>query len=148
MTNENRCHAMSDRPRRAPRRAGFTLIEVLVAIAVLCVIALAIQRAVVVAVNGTERADRHIAAEMVARTLLSGPLGAGTDATLSRSGKMNGFAWTLRFQPLDRSFPGVASDGTALQWRPVRMLVSVGRSAGTRPDISIETIRLVRIASQ
>lgn len=146
MTNETRFRATSDRLSRDSRHAGFTLIEVLVAITVLSVIAIAIQRALVVAVTGTERADRHIAAEMVARTLLSGPLGAGTDATLSKSGKMNGFVWTLRFQPLNRSFPATASDGTALQWRAVRMQVSVGRPAGTTPDIRIETIRLVRIA--
>lgn len=132
---------------RTSARCGFTLVEVLVSITVLAVVAIAIQRAVVVAANGTARADRIVAAEMVARTLLSGPLGTGGDATRQKSGKMNGLFWSMRFAPLERSFPPVASDGSVPNWAPVRVLISVARSPTEKPDINVQAIRLVRIAA-
>lgn len=133
---------------RSSSRSGFTLVEVLVSITILAVVAIAIQRAVVIAVNGTARADRNVAAEMVARTLLTGPLGTGNDATKPNSGQMNGFYWTTRFAPLSRFLASTASDGSAPKWAPMQMTVTVARSPTGKPYIEVQTIRLIRIASQ
>ena len=127
---------------RCKDRDGFTMIEVLVAFVVLAIGTLAIQRAIVTSATGTARVEARLGAELVARTLMTAPLGAGDSVLQPRSGTMNGYRWTLRFSDVELPFAAVnARDGKRARWVPFRMLVSVSGPHGV--DLTIETLRLV-----
>lgn len=131
---------------RGSRRDGFTLIEVLVAFTVLAIVTLAIQRGVMAATSSTARADNRLGAEIVARTLLTAPLGAGRDAASPRSGTMDGFDWTLRFEPVQLPMAAIhITDGKPPAWMPLKMIITV--SSKSRQELKIETIRLVGASS-
>ncbi len=148
--------------RTGRSRDGFTLIEVLVAFLVLAFGTLAIQQAVMASVDGTRRAEDRLRAERVARSLITAPIPpgpgnvAGSDPA-SQSGVMDGFAWSIRYEPLRLPFPTEAdASGKAVDWVPRRMIVTVrlpprSRSAfgsGQDPVVNLETIRLVRVSAR
>lgn len=123
-------------------RGGFTMIEVLVAFTVLAIGTLAIQRGIGASMTATTRAEARLAAERVARTLLSAPLGGGPAALQSRSGTMDGHRWRIRFESVELPFAAVnVRDGQRPRWLPFRMKVSISSPHGV--DLTRETIRLV-----
>lgn len=136
---------MNRRSRFANRctdRDGFTMIEVLVAFVVLAIGTLAVQRGIVASATGTAKAEERLGAELVARSLMTAPLGVGPSALQPRSGTMNGYRWTLHFSDVELPFAAVnARDGKPVRWVPFRMVVSVSQPHGI--DLTIETIRLV-----
>ncbi|MCD7110256.1 hypothetical protein LRX75_14530 [Rhizobium sp. DKSPLA3] len=133
----------------------------LVAFLVLAFGTLAIQHAVMASVDGTRRAGDRLRAERVARSLITAPipLGPGSMAgsdQASQSGVMEGFAWSIRYEPLRLPFPtGADASGKPVDWVPRRMIVTVrllprSRSflgAGRDPVVNLETIRLVRVSA-
>lgn len=124
--------------KRLAGRDGFTLIEALVAFAVLAMITLAVQRAVSSAIAGIVRADDRVAAETVARTLLSSPLLPNDVSAGETRGTLNGLVWTRTLSPL-----GDVGGGSGSGWVAMRMTIAVatpGRGGAT----TLETIRLVR----
>jgi prepilin-type N-terminal cleavage/methylation domain-containing protein len=132
----------SELVRRCTGRDGFTLIEVLVSFVVLAIGTLAVQQAIVLSATGTAKAEERLGAELVARSLISAPLGAGPAALQPRRGTMNGYRWQLRFSNVDLPFAALnIRDGKRPRWVPFRMVVSVSGPRGS--DLTIETIRLV-----
>jgi type II secretory pathway pseudopilin PulG len=127
---------------------GFTLIEALVAFTILAVVMVSIQRAVVVALASTSRAETRVAAEMVARTLIWGPLGRGPNATTPKHGTMNGLGWKVHFEPVDQAFPAaLGTNANAPAWMPVRMVAEISAERSGRPGLIVKAIRLVQVAS-
>lgn len=124
---------------------GFTLIEVLVAFTVLALVTMVIQRGVVAAASATARAEDRIGAEVVARSLMTAPLGSGPDSLRPRSGTMNGHAWQIRFERA-RLPVSSTSDGGSAQWVAMRMIISVNAKQSARHDLTVETIRLARVS--
>ena len=127
-------------------QAGFTLLETLVAFTVLAIVTVAIQQGVSAAMRATGRAETRLQASMVARTLLTGPIGSDAAAGRSRTGKMDGFDWVIRYDPVALPFAEVTTDGTLPQWRPTRMTVTVARPGSSAPDMVLQSIRLARVA--
>ncbi|MFB2553939.1 prepilin-type N-terminal cleavage/methylation domain-containing protein [Ensifer soli] len=123
-------------------RDGFTLIEVLVAFVLLAVVTVAVQNAIGVTLGSGARAADRTRAELVARNLMSAPLGPGTGVPAPMNGDMDGYDWSLSFTPVD--LPTTTATGEPAAWMPVRMIVTVtGRSQRSRP-LRLETIRLAR----
>lgn len=131
------------------QNGGFTLIEVLAAFVILALFTVALQRNVVTAAWSTARADSRIAAEAVAATLLESPLAGPGGAPPPSAGRLNGFDWTMRIEPLPPSRFGAEADasGDAPGWTLVRVTVEV-RSAEGHPAAATRSqiIRIVRAA--
>lgn len=124
---------------RGPGDAGFTLLEVLVALAVLASVTVVIQRGVVAASGSVARSAALASAERVARALLAEPLDLANGFG-ARTGRRDGHAWVMRLEPMPAAT--VEADGTAVTWQPVRIAVEV--SAGAARPVEAETIRIVR----
>ncbi len=92
---------------RAPRaaRAGFTLIETLVALVVFAVVAVVAQRGIVSVRLGLERTRDTLAAEQVARSIVETELDALVRAPGEQSGQTDGVGWTILAEPIDLPLP-------------------------------------------
>ncbi|WP_309391165.1 prepilin-type N-terminal cleavage/methylation domain-containing protein [Chelatococcus sambhunathii] len=92
---------------RAPRaaRAGFTLIETLVALVVFSVVAVVAERGIVSVRLGLERTRDTLAAEQVARSLVETDLDRLVRAPGEQSGETNGVGWTILAEPIDLPLP-------------------------------------------
>jgi len=121
---------------------GFTMVEVLVAFTVLATLTLAVQRGLSASVWSSTRAEERLGAELVARALMSAPMGTGPAARTPRRGSMNGHRWEIRVESVDLPVAAVnINDGKPPQWVPVRMVITVSSKTGA--ELKLETIRLV-----
>lgn len=92
---------------RAPRaaRAGFTLIETLVALVVFAVVAVVAERGIVSVRLGLERTRDTLAAERVARSIVETELDRLVRAPGEQSGETDGLGWTILAEPIDLPLP-------------------------------------------
>jgi len=126
---------------------GFTLVEVLVAFAVLAILTIAIQRSVLSTVGGTDRADDRIGGTAVLRTLMLGPVGSGDDGIEPQSGRIGDYVWRTRFEPVGSEIAELTAAGAEPpRWRPMRMIVELDATPPRQLHLQGETIRLVKIA--
>lgn len=157
--------------RRGDPRAGFTLIEILVALVVLAVVMVAAQNGVVAARLGLDRAQSTVAAEAVARSILETELDRLAFAPGVQSGVTDGLDWTVTAEPVVLPLPpapppkteirtaareaspaaeaggaaegdGDGDKGPASKWRTLRVRIAVANGRG-RP-LTVETIHLAR----
>lgn len=130
-------------PTRSGGNAGFTMIEVLVAFTVLATLTLAVQRGLSTSIEATAKSEARLGAELVARTLITAPLGNSPSGLEPQSGSIDGFQWRLRFEKVELPVAAVnVNDGQPPRWFPVRLLIGVSAPDGT--EVEIEAIRLVR----
>lgn len=150
---------------RGGPRAGFTLIETMVALVVLAVVIVAAQRGFVTARLGLERAQSTLAAEAVARSIVETQLDILAAAPGVRQGATDGLAWTVTTEPIVLPLPppaappapagrggqgGDPAEGKdaqkeaeeASKWRPMRVTVAVANGAA-RP-LTVETLHLAK----
>jgi prepilin-type N-terminal cleavage/methylation domain-containing protein len=157
---------------RSRPRAGFTLIETLVALVVLAVVMLVAQRGMVAARFGLDRVQSATAAQTVARGIVETQLDQLAPEPGIREGVTDGLAWTVVAEPLDLPFPapptpaqavrdradggppGMAAarasrptdDGapteTQGRWRPLRVTVRVANGRGV--PLTVETVHVVK----
>jgi prepilin-type N-terminal cleavage/methylation domain-containing protein len=137
-------------------RAGFTLLEALVALTIILAFAAALGPLLFQARRITLNADGRVAAQLLLRALLADPLDpAGLDG-LSRDGESAGLHWRIAAEPttIEASFPALARPrGAALtspdqqvkpdrprNWVAYRVVASVSWAPGQ--VISAETVRL------
>jgi general secretion pathway protein I len=144
------CAAVGGILQRAARAAkqtaaangGFTLIEVVVAIAVLAVVLGAIGGAVGTTVKGLRSVDRQLPLLETAQGLLA----ALPDRAGLRPGTQRGTAGTVRWRidiaPLNGAAAETAGPGAAAsaKWMPLLVTVSVQSPDG--PPVRLDTIRL------
>lgn len=121
------------------RREGFTLVETLVALAVVAAVAVALQRGVVSARFALARAEALLEAEAVARDVLENRLDALAPAVGTRRGDDRGLVVTVTSEALDLPLPPPG---------PPDPTQAPGREAGERPAPGQAPVQVAAGASQ
>lgn len=120
--------------------AGFSLIEVVVTLAVLAVVLVSIGKLVGVTVRGIHALQDHLALVETARAIETG-LGDRRGLQLgTTSGQTGAVQWRIDAQP----FP--ADTQPRSRWEPVSETITLQATGGTR--LSVSTLRLRPKASQ
>ena len=121
--------------KNSPRRAnGFTLIEALVALALLATVLSSIGMVIATSVKGTRSIDQRIALAGVASTLLATLPTRDLLAPGVQSGTTAGQRWRIDVAPM-------AGDGAPRRWTPVSVKLRVQSPSG--PAMQLTTVRLV-----
>jgi general secretion pathway protein I len=129
------------RQRRAGT-AGFTLIEVLVAIAVLAVVLGAIGAVVGTTVRGIRSVDRRLPLLETAQSLLAALPAREALQPGTQSGASGEYRWRIDAVALAQRAPdSAATDAKAAKWMPLAITVRVQGSEG--PPVRLDTVRLV-----
>jgi general secretion pathway protein I len=122
--------------------AGFTLIEVLVALAIIAAVLGTIGRVIAVTVKGTRSVDQHLALAGTAETLLA-ELPARTLLKPGRqSGELAGSRWRIVVAPMN--VPG----GDPAMDRFVPMAVNLRLQRADGSAFQLTTVKLVPKAAQ
>jgi general secretion pathway protein I len=143
--------------RRAAGNAGFTLIEVLVAIAVLAVALAATGALVGSTVKAVRAVDRRLPLLETAQDLLAALPDRNALKPGSQSGATGDFRWRIDVIPLAMPLPSAAAPSLTttnpaltgpaaaaprtLNWMPVAITVRVQGTEG--PPLRLDTVRLV-----
>ena len=122
-------------PRGSP---GFTLIEVLVAIAVLAVVLGAIGAVVGNTVRAIRSVDRRLPLLETAQSLIASLPARDALQPGTQSGTLDGFRWRIDAVLLNRNVP---DDAKAAKWMPLAITVRVQGSEG--PPLRLDTVRLI-----
>jgi general secretion pathway protein I len=124
--------------------AGFTIIEVLVALALVAVVIVAIGSLMATNVRGVRSFERHVALTQAARTAMTVgiPPRVGLRAGTS-SGQFDGYRWTVDVAPLGGQWSAPAADAP---WLP--QLVRVRVQSPNGPVSDIRTVRLIPRSSE
>jgi general secretion pathway protein I len=124
--------------------AGFTLIEALVALAIVAVVLSSIASVIATTVKGTRSIDQHLALSGTAETLLAA-LPARTLLTPGRQfGETAGHRWRIDVSPMNVA---VTSDAPQTA-RFVPLAVSIRLQAPGGPGMQVTTVRLVPKAAE
>jgi general secretion pathway protein I len=121
--------------------AGFTLVEVLVALSIVAVALAAIGSLVATNVRGTRSIDTHITLVETGRAIMTGLPDRGQLAIGSFSGEMGDHRWRADVVPF---FAPNVDQRLPTPWIPQRVVIRVQSPAG--PILQLETIRLRRRA--
>jgi general secretion pathway protein I len=130
------CRLTSSKPTRGS--AGFTLIEVVVTLAVIAALLLSIGSLVSVAVRGTHALDDHLVLVETARAIEAGLPDRDNLSVGTLSGERDGQLWRVDVLP----FPGALDAQAKTDWVPLTASITVQTPDGTR--FSITTVRLGR----
>jgi general secretion pathway protein I len=124
-------------------RAGFTLIEVVVALALIAVALTAIGSLIATTVRGTRALDQHLSLAETARAVEAALPGREELPVDGASGEMAGHRWRIDVLPFRASFvdPRLPSP-----WVPRTVVITVRAPDG--PVLQIHTVRLQRRAEQ
>ena len=118
--------------------AGFTLIEVVVTLAVIAAILLSVGSLVSVAVRGTHALDDHLVLVETARAIEAGLPDRDTLKVGTLSGERDGQRWRVDVQP----FAGGLDAQAKTPWVPLTAAITVQTPDGT--SLRITTVRLGR----
>ena len=125
-------------PDSKARRAGFTLLEALVALTLILAFAATVVPFLFQARSIMTQADRRVAAHALLRSLIAAPFSRSAVAS-AREGEASGLRWRVVAQPL--ALPALPPKEGA-DWVPVRIVATV--SWGPGRVVSAETVRLGR----
>ncbi len=121
-------------------QAGFTIIEVLIALAVVAVSILAIGSVMSTNVRGVRVLEQHVALMETARAVMAAEVPAHARLAFgSLSGKMNDYPWRIEVSPLGQ---GWDAPGTEAPWIPALVRIQVRAPSGAVSDL--RTVRLVQ----
>jgi general secretion pathway protein I len=124
---------------RPPRgNSGFTLIEVLVAIAVLAVVLGAIGAVVGNTVRTIRSVDRRLPLLETAQNLIASLPSRDVLQPGTQTGTSGEFRWRIDAVLLNRNVP---DDAKAAKWMPLAITVRVQGSEG--PPLRLDTVRLI-----
>jgi general secretion pathway protein I len=119
--------------------AGFTIIEVLIALAIVAVSVVAIGSVMATNVRGVRSLEQHVALMQAARTVMTAAIPARAKlGPGALSGQSDDYRWTIDVGPLGRDW---AVPGAEMAWVPELVRVRVRSPSGAVSDI--RTVRLV-----
>ena len=127
--------SQSGRNDRSDSQAGFTLLEALVALALLLIFASAVGPHLSQARRIMANAEGRVAAQVLLRSLLNAPFDRSSAASASHEGETNGLRWRIDTEPT-----AVVRGQNQSNWSAVRVVASVAWAPGQ--VIMAETIRL------
>ena len=131
----------ASRSRRddSKRQAGFTLLEALVALALILAFAAVLGPHLSQARRIMDHAEGRVAAQVLLRSLLDAPFDRSGLANAVRKGEASGLRWRIVAEPVLAAAPGAPDQP---RWLPYRVTASVAWSFDQ--VITAETIRLGR----
>jgi general secretion pathway protein I len=122
------------------RQAGFTIIEVLVALAVVAVSILAIGSVMSTNVRGARMMEQHVSLMETARAVMAAEVPAhGRLAFGTLSGKTNDLPWRIDVSPLGGEWE---TSGADVSWTPALVRIQVRAPSGAVSDL--KTVRLIQ----
>jgi general secretion pathway protein I len=121
---------------------GFTLIEALVALAIIAAVLSSIGAVIGVTVKGTRSIDQRLALTGAAETVLAALPARNALKPGRQSGELAGHCWRLDVTPLNVAAP------EGLAGRFVPLAVNMRMQAAGGPAISVTTVRLVPKAAE
>jgi type II secretory pathway pseudopilin PulG len=122
---------------KSKRQAGVTLLEALVALALVLAFAATLGPHLSQARRIMDHAESRVAAEVLLRSLLDAPFDRSRLAKASRNGKTNGLRWSIVADPVVAAATGAPDQQ---KWLPYRVIANV--AWGSDQVITAETIRL------
>ena len=121
------------------RTAGFTIIEVLIALAVVAVSILAIGSVMSTNVRGVRSLEQHVTLMQTARSVMAADVPPRAEIGIGTwSGKTNDHGWRIDVSPMGDEW-GAAGDKVA--WIPALVRIQVRSPSGAVMDLS--TVRLM-----
>ena len=123
--------------KSADKRAGFTLLEALVALALVLAFVATLGPYLFYSRRLMGDAEQRVAAQILLRTLLDAPFDRSRLANALRSGELSGLRWRIVSEPFAIE---VVPSAPRPSWAAYRIIASVSTSAGR--TVSAETIRL------
>ena len=123
------------------RDAGFTIIEVLIALAIVAVSIVAIGSLMATNVRGVRSLEQHVALMQTARTVMTVGLPPRADLQPgTSSGQTDNYRWTVEVTPLGGDWTVPDAD---ISWVPELVRVRVRSPTGAVSDI--RTVRLMQM---
>ena len=133
--NDRQADSQADR-----QDAGFTIIEVLVALALVAVVIVAIGSLMATNVRGVRSFEQHAALMQAARTAMTAGIAPRAELRPgTSSGQIDGYRWTVDVTPLGGQW---AEPPTDAPWLPQLVRVRVKSPSGAVSDI--RTVRLMQ----
>ena len=121
------------------RDAGFTIIEVLIALAVVAISIVAIGSVMSTNVRGVRTLEQHVTLMQTARAVMAGEVPPRSDISFGTlSGKTNGEQWRIAVGPMDGEW---SAAGDKAAWTPALVRIQVRSPSGAVMDV--RTVRLI-----
>jgi general secretion pathway protein I len=131
-------------PSTDRRDAGFTIIEVLVALALVTVVIVAIGSLMSTSVRGVRAFERHVALMQETRTAMAAAIPPRSELQPGlSSGQSDGYRWTVDVTPLGGDW---AVPNSSSAWVPELVRIRVRSPSGATSDI--RTVRLMKRATE
>ena len=122
------------------RDAGFTIIEVLIALAVVAVSILAIGSVMSTNLRGVRLVEQHVTLMQTARSVMTADIPPRAELSLGTlSGQVNDYRWKIDVGPLGEDW---AVPGADVAWIPALVRIQVQSPTGAVSDL--KTVRLMR----
>jgi general secretion pathway protein I len=118
--------------------AGFTLVEALVALAIIATVLSSIGVVIATTVKGTRSIDQRLALAGAAETLLAALPGRSLLKSGTQSGELAGHRWRIDVSPMAA---GAGEDPQNGRWVPLVVSLRLQMQGG--PGLQMTTVRLV-----